>query len=472
MKNKLHYLGYTFIIFIFGIINTNAQICDAGPDRTLECINNGVTVNLDDLLADAGKNDTNSNSSKVFSWRWVLKSAPLSPRGPRRIPPVENGDKVDFPNTGAGPEEYYVFEYTVSDDGCTDTSEITICVLGDEAASFNESSLYICEDETVTNKDELFNASPLNEIRDFFGYWEDADNNELTESSFPLGEGAYTYFDSSGNINDVLVYEIPCSNKDINLSFANAQNTNDGVNDYFEVDVMIQTINSTGSFKLRDGKLFFQYNVAAFGEYVNANDRIEVTQPDGYIAGQSSDSDPSKKNYYEFKTYDNTNNGSVNRVSWGFSGYFTLTSNNVNETPKKLCHLKIKYVDATKLPLFTYESNGIYDDQFREYSTIYPFNNGSISNDSFDSNGATLSDNDFEILTNISLFPNPTKNTLYTKGDISKIKTIHIYSITGKHVMTIKNSFEEINISRLETSIYFVKLNTENTSKTFKIIKK
>ena len=107
---------------------------------------------------------------------------------------------------------------------------------------------------------------------------------------------------------------------------------------------MIQTINSTGSFKLRDGKLFFQYNVAAFGEYVNANDRIEVTQPDGYIAGQSSDSDPSKKNYYEFKTYDNTNNGSVNRVSWGFSGYFTLTSNNVNETPKKLCHLKIKYI--------------------------------------------------------------------------------------------------------------------------------
>ena len=38
--------------------------------------------------------------------------------------------------------------------------------------------------------------------------------------------------------------------QDIHFTFQNAQNTNEGADDYFEVDVMIQTINATGTFKL------------------------------------------------------------------------------------------------------------------------------------------------------------------------------------------------------------------------------
>ena len=36
--------------------------------------------------------------------------------------------------------------------------------------------------------------------------------------------------------------------QDIHFTFENAQNTNDGTNDFYEADIMIQTINATGSF--------------------------------------------------------------------------------------------------------------------------------------------------------------------------------------------------------------------------------
>ncbi len=79
--------------------------------------------------------------------------------------------------------------------------------------------------------------------------------------------------------------------QDIHFTFANSQNTSDGTNYFFEADVMIQTINSTGSFKLGSGQLYFTYNKLAFGDDVNDNSRIEITTPnaEGYICGQYVD---------------------------------------------------------------------------------------------------------------------------------------------------------------------------------------
>ena len=89
----------------------------------------------------------------------------------------------------------------------------------------------------------------------------------------------------------------------------------------------------------------------------------------------------------------------------------------------------------------------------------------------FNSNGATLSDKDFKLLTGLTIYPNPTSGILYINGDISKLKYVNIYSITGQHVMKIKDNFREIDITKLSPALYFLKLITEQGTGTIKIIK-
>ncbi len=84
---------------------------------------------------------------------------------------------------------------------------------------------------------------------------------------------------------------------------------------------------------------------------------------------------------------------------------------------------------------------------------------------------ATLSLSDIEFSDGISVYPNPTKDNLILNGDISELRTVEIYSISGRQIIELNNNFEKINISQLESSIYFVKLSSENSTKTFKIIK-
>ena len=85
-------------------------------------------------------------------------------------------------------------------------------------------------------------------------------------------------------------------------------------------------------------------------------------------------------------------------------------------------------------------------------------------------NFSTLSKSS-SVLNIFSIHPNPTKNIINISGNISNLKSIGIYSITGKPILNIEKGFEEIDISHLESSIYFITLNSENNSKTFKIIK-
>ncbi|MFD1005660.1 hypothetical protein, partial [Winogradskyella aquimaris] len=126
--------------------------------------------------------------------------------------------------------------------------------------------------------------------------------------------------------------------QDIHFTFDNAEMTNDGVNDFYEVDVLIQTLNGTGSFKLGSGQLYFNYNTVSFGENVAANNKIEITHPNagGYIAGQYVDA-AAADIYGGFTINDNT----TSRVSWAFSQVFsssTFANDNVDDTPRLLCH--------------------------------------------------------------------------------------------------------------------------------------
>ena len=259
----------------------------------------------------------------------------------------------------------------------------------------------------------------------------------------------------------------------IYFTFANAQNTNDGSFDYYEVDVMIRTTGT--SFELGSGELFFLYNTAAFGNNINANGAFEVTHPyPGYICGEYDGT--FYYNYTGFTTNDNTDF----RVSWSFGPGVVAFGPNVTNTPAKLCHVKVKYLDVGHAPSFHFEDGNAYDDRFyTDCPNSGGWNNCNVSpgsiqliNDYFDSSDSTLSSKDFETLTGLSIYPNPTTGILNVKGDVSRLRIVEIYSIIGKLVMGAKDNFRVIDISSLNDGIYFLKFNTEDATGTFKIIKK
>ena len=266
--------------------------------------------------------------------------------------------------------------------------------------------------------------------------------------------------------------------QDIHFTFANAQNTNDGSNDFYEVDVMIQTINTTGSFKLGSGQLYFTYNTSAFGENVFANTAFTVTKtnPD-YIAGQYVDA-AAADIYGPFTTNDNT----TSRVSWAFSQAFsssTFAAANVTPTPKKLCHLKFKYTDVNQMPMVLFEEGAIYLDQF--YTACGPVSGGPFTsadcgtepgtqlvNDTFDSGGATLSNPEIESMQEISIYPNPASEyiNIATNQSLNKIE---LFDLLGKQVLSTRET-KQIQITHLPTGLYVLKVHAEKGTLTKKIV--
>ena len=82
-----------------------------------------------------------------------------------------------------------------------------------------------------------------------------------------------------------------------------------------------------------------------------------------------------------------------------------------------------------------------------------------------------LSVNDFDTA-QFSAFPNPTKNN-WNITSSSIINTVAIYDILGKQVMTLAPNATEtiINASSLKSGMYFAKIESDNGSKTVKLIK-
>ncbi len=187
--------------------------------------------------------------------------------------------------------------------------------------------------------------------------------------------------------------------QNITLSLTNAQITNDGVDDYYEADVMIS---GTTDFYLGSGQLYIDYNTAAFGGNVSANGNIEYSQPVGSILGYAFSGVPfPTPAYKDFIENDNT----ASRVSLSFQQNIALVGLElapeieVVATAKQLFHIKIKYIDSSENPNICFFSEGVFQDQFFTAcggTNIADCTNApgtQITNDSYDCSGAVLGSN-------------------------------------------------------------------------------
>jgi hypothetical protein len=80
-----------------------------------------------------------------------------------------------------------------------------------------------------------------------------------------------------------------------------------------------------------------------------------------------------------------------------------------------------------------------------------------------------------DILDNISVYPNPTRDILNIQSNSTTIKNVEIYDIQGRRIIDIPADGQtslNMNISSYKSGIYFVKINTVGGSVTRKIIKR
>ncbi len=268
--------------------------------------------------------------------------------------------------------------------------------------------------------------------------------------------------------------------QDITFTFANAEITNDGANDFYEADIMIA---ATSDFTVGSGLLYFNYNNAAFGSNISDGGTVEVTYPSpDYICG---DVDAVVGGvvavYGPFVQNDNT----ASRFAFSFQQTFgsgAMAGNNVTSTPAKLFHLKIQYIDSAIDPMMSFEGNPPFDDQF--FTACGPVAVGltpancsgepgtQLLNDTFDSSASTPVPLSVEsvVFQNLKIYPNPVSDVINITAT-QTIEKVEIYDLLGKLVLETSTT-NQIKVSQLTNGIYLFKIFSDGKNTTKKIVKK
>ncbi|WP_422105431.1 BspA family leucine-rich repeat surface protein [Winogradskyella sp.] len=264
---------------------------------------------------------------------------------------------------------------------------------------------------------------------------------------------------------------------DVTVAFTNAEITNDGMDDYYEADIVIS---GTTDFYIGSGQVYLEYNTAAFGENVATNNSIAYSQPDGSILGYSFGAfSPA---YRDFVQNDNT----TSRVSLSFqqniglAGLETAPELQITSTPKVLFHIKIRYVDINADADICFYSEGVFQDQFFTAcggtATADCTNTPGvqITNDTYDCSEAgvgTLSITSLES-EQILLYPNPTSSSFSIKG-LTTTSQIRIYDVNGRLILEEQRSDDRvIDMSRYDNGVYLVEISNERGTQIKRLIKK
>ncbi|WP_422105426.1 BspA family leucine-rich repeat surface protein [Winogradskyella sp.] len=264
---------------------------------------------------------------------------------------------------------------------------------------------------------------------------------------------------------------------DVTVAFANAQITDDGMDNYYEADIVIS---GTTDFYIGSGQVYLEYNTAAFGENVATNNSIEYSQPDGTILGYSFGAfSPA---YRDFVQNDNT----TSRVSLSFqqniglAGLETAPELAITSTPKVLFHIKIRYVDSSADADICFYTDGVFQDQFFTAcggtATADCTNTPGvqITNDTYDCSEAgvaTLGITNLEA-SEIRLYPNPVSTSFKIKG-LTSTYQVKIYDVNGRLIVEDERSDEQpIDMSDYDNGVYLVEISNHRGTVIKRLIKK
>jgi hypothetical protein len=180
----------------------------------------------------------------------------------------------------------------------------------------------------------------------------------------------------------ITVVSTQAQQENLALTFANAAITNDGVNDYYEVDVMVMRTATSPDFKLGDGQFYVDYNPAAFGNNID-DVTVDFEYPVGSILAETN-----LLPVYSAPIINTNANGTVS-IAWGQGlAAGAYADDNITVTPAVLGHLKIVMIDTNVLPNICFNVAGAgFDDQFS--TACGPFTPGVAFADCTGANAST-----------------------------------------------------------------------------------
>ena len=164
--------------------------------------------------------------------------------------------------------------------------------------------------------------------------------------------------------------------QNIELSFDNVTITNDGTNDFYEVDVMIT---SNVDYSQGSGQFFLDYNTAAFGTLINGASGITFERPDTSILGGQTTVEVAPGTIIPLGAHYNSffiNDATTSKVSfiWQQNGSAGMIGDNiVANTPTVLVHVRMQFLDGASAvsPDLCFDATNPFDDQF--FTACGPF---------------------------------------------------------------------------------------------------
>lgn len=253
----------------------------------------------------------------------------------------------------------------------------------------------------------------------------------------------------------------------IGYSFENAENTNDGSNDFYEADIVLTT---DTDFSLGAGQFYLDYNTAAFGENVVGNTLI-YNHPFGSATGYVLDEKIFGGFADGYRIVNANSTTSKLSLSWSTNFQGAVTTNITAGAPVPICHIKIQYVDASESPNIIFDVIGPID----SYGLTFTDDRLQLTDDSYDSSGAIIGgvlSTEHLNLTGFSIYPNPAVDFLHIQS-VDNIDSVTITTLTGDTVLSIVEPFvKKIDIRDLLPGMYLVKVTSNGKSAINKIIKR
>ena len=287
----------------------------------------------------------------------------------------------------------------------------------------------------------------------------------------------------------LLVASVFSYGQNITLSFANAQQSTDGTDLFYEADVMIA---SDSDFKLGSGQVYIDYDNTVFGPDVNTNGALTITYPEsgGYLCGQTNVLGIYSNHIAADNSNDNPTVG-LSRLSFAFlqnlsSG--SISADNVTSTPAPLFHIQIRYLSGqtSTSPQICFPDNGtggtVFQDQFT--TACGPFTGGlatvdcpgepgtQLTSDSYDCTNSNPSALSLEAVTvnSIRLYPNPAKESFEISG-LTEASKIVITNLNGQVVKEEVNyTGGPLQVNDLRSGLYLVNISNNVSNQTNKVV--
>ncbi|WP_175455647.1 T9SS type A sorting domain-containing protein [Winogradskyella thalassocola] len=449
---------------------------NAGSDADVN--GNFGSSDLDDLRGQLRSANYNSN---VDDGIWVQ----VDNGSPNVLTSVEG--EVDFPNTGAGDAQVYEFEYQVSGVCTDDIATVIVRIYGDDTAG-TDGTLIICPGGNFSYS-YLFNELGGNpSIR---GYWvEDID-----------GPGIYTYIAQDNQGFDADEATVTVIEEELKSAGQNGELNSCVGETPLEEDLFLalgETAELGGSWEETTTGVY-EYSHAATACYPVVSATVTLIEELQKSAGTDA-----SINICEGETLTNAELFSALGETADTGGIWEETTTGVYEyshaatTCYPLVSATVTLIEeiqksagengtleigngtiVTETQLFealegSPDLGGTWSPELAGEGTYtYTHVEGICSESSAEvvviEGSLSIDDEDLET---ISVYPNPAKAVIQIRNSNTiAIKAIEVFTITGQLVMRVEDNFTEINVSKLESAMYFLQIKTEIGQQTIKFIK-